>query len=366
MVITSEEKKAFFSSLSEAFPHLSQITIERLYIFCELLVRYNDEYDLSRLKKFSDIIIKHFIDSIIVGTLIELPESLLDIGTGAGFPGIPLKIVHPDLKLILAEPRPMRVKFMNMVIKELSLSCVSVFSHKVNEKMYFPVSGVITRAFESTPATLEICVYFLPHNGSIILLKGPGVDAEMEEIPKEISDHYHLKTDLPYKLPKTSHERRLLVYKKTSSLIKRFYQISELPELTVGITIESSDNKRYKELKKAILTGPGKSRLAVISGEKTITDNYQIIRDTIFCGVIYDGYCEKSSKQNSIIAELDRSGKLILLKKSLYNELDIGINRQLLLFKKINDFNCLENIDISRPILLVPFQDPANTGSVIR
>ncbi|MGL4369758.1 MAG: 16S rRNA (guanine(527)-N(7))-methyltransferase RsmG, partial [Spirochaetota bacterium] len=71
--------------------------------FYELFDRYNDEYDLSRIKKFDDIIRKHFVDSALVAQMIDLPSPLLDIGTGAGFPGLPLKIMSPDTEIILAE-----------------------------------------------------------------------------------------------------------------------------------------------------------------------------------------------------------------------------------------------------------------------
>lgn len=366
MVINPTERDYFFSTINQTFKHLGEDVTQNLFKFCEMLVQYNDEYDLSRLKKFKDILEKHFLDSIIISDLINLPESLLDIGTGAGFPGIPLKITQPELQLTLAEPRPLRVKFMRMVIEELKLDSTSVFPHKVNEKMYFPIQGVITRAFESAPATLERCINFLPDGGSVILLKGPGVDEEINDISPIMHEHYRLEKDIPYSLPGTDHKRRLIIYKKTSNYCRRFYQISDIKELTAGTVIESTDNKRYKELKKAAISGPKKSGIALVCGEKIITDNFAYFKNSIVCAVIYDGFSEKNSGVNQIIDQLDKDSKLLLLKKSLYNDLDISGSKKLLLFVECPKNRSLETIDLTRPSLIIPFQDPANTGSVMR
>jgi 16S rRNA (guanine527-N7)-methyltransferase len=79
------------------------------------------------------MVVKHYVDSMIVADLCEIPSPLVDVGTGAGLPGIPLKIRLPKLKLVLAEPRPKRVEFLHEAVSELRLEGVGVFPHKVRE-----------------------------------------------------------------------------------------------------------------------------------------------------------------------------------------------------------------------------------------
>ena len=108
----------------EAEISISEKQIAQFARYYTLINENNDDNDLTRIKGEDGFVIKHFIDSIYCLKYIKLPHSIVDIGTGAGFPGIPLKIMNPELSIILAEQRSRRVDFLKLAVKELGLTKV--------------------------------------------------------------------------------------------------------------------------------------------------------------------------------------------------------------------------------------------------
>ncbi len=336
-------------------------------LFYDLLVRYNDEYDLSRLKKFDDIIIKHFIDSIYAGKLIKLPSPLVDIGTGAGFPGIPLKIMNPGLHIILAEPRHKRVTFMEMAIKELKLTNIEIYPHLVTDKSFFTVNGVITRALESVDETLTRVNHFLPQDGRVIFMKGPDASSDLQTLSEANSREYTTVANTPYTLPGTDYRRVLLAFSKTGESLKRTFRILKDERETIGKAITSSDNPRFKALCKITGTdGIKKLGKTLIAGKKIIKEILAQAEVPTHELVLYDGYAEHDQEFERIISDHAQRGSLLILKKSLYNEIDsLKSNGPLL----SADVPAIHDWDLTVPegcSLMLPFQDPENIGSVIR
>lgn len=195
----------------EDFPHAER---KRLVEFYQLLMTHQMRDNVTRLVKFRDIGIKHFIDSLIVPRLTKLKFPLLDVGTGPGFPGIPLKIVFPKDKIILAEGVKRRVEFLKAVRDAMKLSELQVIGRNIDETFELPVGGVITRALEDVSGTLGNVSQCLQVGGHIYLMKGPNVDAEIKQAKTKWGEYYELTEDHAYDLPNTPHKRRLLVYKK--------------------------------------------------------------------------------------------------------------------------------------------------------
>jgi len=362
-----KDKKTMKALFREAgfSPDRSQVDLfEKFY---DMLVKYNDEFDLTRLRNFDDIIIKHFVDSIYIGKLAELPSPLLDIGTGAGFPGIPLKIMNPDLHLVLAEPRHKRVRFLHMVIEELGLENTEVYPHLVTDKSFFNVNGVITRALESAAETLERVSHFLPEGGSVIFMKGPGASRDLENMQEQSMDGYSLLKQAPYTLPGTEYDRALLVFKREKSAISRAYHIMKNPEETTGLAITSPDNRRFRELKKLLSAdGIRKSGTALVSGKKIVTEILENAAIKVEQIILFDGYREESESLNSYIQDAAGSSRVLILKKSLYNELDPFRTQAPLVVARVPEQPEWDREPGPGCTVLVPFQDPANVGSVIR
>ncbi len=210
--------------------------LEHLWAYHRLLRDRNQDRDLTRIIEFRAMVVKHYVDCLIIGKYTTLPSPLLDIGTGAGFPGIPLKIRYPHLKITLAEPRPNRILFLHEVRKALHLKHLEIFDHKVVSRSFqTPMAGIISRALEVIPKTILRTSACLDRGGILIFMKGPNVDEELRDVERDFSAVVRLREDHPYVLPHSSHQRRLLIYEK---LIPREVPAKEVPESTFesGVT----------------------------------------------------------------------------------------------------------------------------------
>ncbi len=199
------------SLLKEQHIILNQHQLEQLWRYHKLLRENNKDHDLTRLIKFETIVTKHYVDCIAVTKLTKLTSPIMDIGTGAGFPGIPLKIVEPELEIILAEHRPRRVDFLETVIKELGLKNITTYPHKITSSSKVDkVNGVITRALETIPETLRRVEHILNPDGKVIFMKGPNCSQEIGEA-KMASPIFKLEKDVHYSISKID-KRRLVIF----------------------------------------------------------------------------------------------------------------------------------------------------------
>ena len=187
---------------------------QKLAQFYTILMQNQEHQNFTRLLKIKDIAIKHFIDSLIITELCDLQFPLLDLGTGPGFPGIPLKIRFPDKKILLAEGVQKRVEFLKTIRESLELKNLDIFGRNINEHFVYPVNGVITRAVEDIPNTLRNVLSCLEINGCVYFMKGPNVDPELKLIPNELLEYYQLEKDIAYDLKHTENHRRLIIFKK--------------------------------------------------------------------------------------------------------------------------------------------------------
>lgn len=192
---------------------LENSTLDQLWQFHQLLRAHNEDQDLTRLNAFETIVERHYADCTLINAFMEdWPKTMLDIGSGAGFPGIPLKLVNPDIDLTLCEPRPNRVNFLNLVIRELGLKKIRVFGHKAtSNSLQQPVEGIITRAFEVMEQTLLRVDKVLQPGGRAIFMKGPAVH---EELTTFHNPKYKLVGENFYTIPNSTQERALIVLER--------------------------------------------------------------------------------------------------------------------------------------------------------
>lgn len=195
------------------FNHVTHEERSKLAHFYELLMKTQEFNNFTRLLKIRDVAIRHFIDCRIVADLVQLQFPLLDVGTGPGFPGIPLKIHFQKEQILLAEGVQKRVEFLKQIREQLALPNLDIIGRNINPHFVYPVQGVITRAVEDVRNTLQNVLSCVQEGGCVYFMKGPNVDPELEQLGG-LTEFYELEKDIRYELPKTEHKRRLVIFRK--------------------------------------------------------------------------------------------------------------------------------------------------------
>ena len=231
-------KEEFIEEVRKLGIDLNKKQLEQLQLYYELLIDYNSKINLTSITKEEDVYLKHFYDSLTLIKAIDLTKelSLCDIGTGAGFPGLVLKIVFPNLKITLLDALNKRVTFLTEVIEKLSLTNIEVYHERCED--YFKKTGktfdiLVARAVAKTNILLELGCQGLNKGSHFILMKGE-VQKEKEEAQEAcLKLGFSLQENIEFYLPKEESKRTILVYKKekdTTNLYPRaFYQIKKNP-----------------------------------------------------------------------------------------------------------------------------------------
>ena len=162
--------------------------LQQFELYADLLVEWNEKFNLTSITEKEDIYVKHFYDSLLPYMYYDLKGSLADVGTGAGFPGIPLKIIDPDLEVALVEPMGKRCTFLNEVIRQLGLEKITVVNKRsedyARENARFDY--VTARAVAELNILAELCMPLAKLNGHFIVMKGPRAYQELETAAKAI------------------------------------------------------------------------------------------------------------------------------------------------------------------------------------
>jgi len=192
----------------------SKKEIKEFMIFLSELKKWNKTYNLTALKTDKDIIIKHFLDSLLY--LKAFPEGRLrvaDAGSGAGFPGIPIKIISPDKNVALIESSRKKATFLRHIIRLLKLTEISVIEERIENlgdeyKKSFDI--VVSRATFKIKDFIALASPYLKENGLLVLSKGPKMKEELNEIP---FDGCHIESILNLQLPVIKDKRNLILIK---------------------------------------------------------------------------------------------------------------------------------------------------------
>jgi 16S rRNA (guanine527-N7)-methyltransferase len=159
--------------------HVSALTVSRIDQYLQLLVKWNRKINLTAQKEPQEILYRHVFDSLLYLRVITSGLRVMDIGSGAGFPGIPLKIIYPDLELVMVESQRKRCSFLETVVRDLSLKQVEVINSRA-EDVLASYSGqfdaIVFRAVSSIEACLDLGARFVAPRGWIVLKKGPEED----------------------------------------------------------------------------------------------------------------------------------------------------------------------------------------------
>lgn len=163
---------------------LSIANEERLLSFLALMVKWNRTYNLTAIRDEADMVIQHLLDSLSVLPMLRGVKTLADVGSGAGFPGIPLAMVSPGLSLVSIESNQKKVAFQQQAKIEMHLENVSI--HCVRVEDFKPVQSfdaVISRAFSSLADFVRLAGHLVGSKGRLLAMKGQRPAAELDELP---------------------------------------------------------------------------------------------------------------------------------------------------------------------------------------
>ncbi|MDI3533962.1 MAG: rRNA (guanine527-N7)-methyltransferase [Thermosediminibacterales bacterium] len=211
--------------------------IEKFLKYKRILKQYNKKVNITAITNDIEIIIKHFIDSLSCFLIEDFFDrcSVIDVGSGGGFPGIPIKIIKPSLRLTCLDSSLKRVEFLKKVVEELNLDDVNVIHGRAeevaHEKLYREMyDKVVARAVAHLRILVEYCIPFLKTGGSFICLKGPGAYKEMEESDRAIrllGGIIDKKKE--FQLPYLNEKRVLIVIKKIKECPEKYPRRPGLP-----------------------------------------------------------------------------------------------------------------------------------------
>ena len=165
---------------------LDEATIQKLEAFSELLHEWNQIHNLTGAKTIEKIY-ENIIDSLYPLTFIKIPKTLLDVGTGAGFPGLILGIALPQTEVVLAEPLKKRVSFLKYACIELGLDNVRVEGKRVEQVMHTPFEMISSRAVTDTKFLLQLTENLSDTHTSYLFYKGSRVFDEVEAVQHQLS-----------------------------------------------------------------------------------------------------------------------------------------------------------------------------------
>lgn len=186
-----------------------------LWVLQELL-RWNRTYNLTAITDAETAIEKHLIDSLTLLPCLGPAERLLDIGSGAGFPALPLKIVRPELEIVSVDAVAKKIRFQSHVARKLKLEKFRAWHGRIESLPDEPFGQqfdlVVARAFSSLPKLIELAQPCLAGGGQIIAMKGPEGDRELEEAADDMKRYgMTCKSHLKLTLPWSKSERQLLI-----------------------------------------------------------------------------------------------------------------------------------------------------------
>lgn len=213
----------FRQELAKIGIDLSDEQMTQFKIYYELLVEWNQKINLTAITELEEVYLKHFYDSITLATTLDLGKesySLCDVGAGAGFPSIPIKIVYPNLKISIVDSLNKRIKFLTLLCDELKLENVNLYhdraetfgQNKAHRETY---DFVTARAVARLNVLSELCIPLVKKNGQFLALKAAKSEEEVQESKKAIATlGGKLADEIEISLPFSEDKRYIVVIDK--------------------------------------------------------------------------------------------------------------------------------------------------------
>ena len=216
---------------------LTNQQVDQFFEYYRLLVQWNEFMNLTAITEMEEVMEKHFVDSLALSKAAEVGkiETLIDVGTGAGFPGIPLKIAYPHLRVVLLDSLNKRVKFLSTVIETLGLTNIQAVHGRAEDaarqKDYREqFDAAVSRAVANMASLSEYCLPFIKVGGVFVPYKSGNIEEELKDAGKAVKTlGGTIRRVEKFQLPDTDIERSLVLIEKTERTDKRYPRKAGLP-----------------------------------------------------------------------------------------------------------------------------------------
>lgn len=227
----------FVKDLGELGITLPDSRIEQFLTYYEMLTEWNQVMNLTAITEYEDVMKKHFVDSVslIKAYDVTKPASVIDIGTGAGFPGLALKIAYPNMEITLLDSLNKRIQFLDAVIERLQLNGISTIHGRAEDfarpdKLREKFDLCVSRAVANLSTLSEYCLPFVKENGYFISYKSEKISEELESAGRAIPLlGGRVERQVEFQLPDSDIYRNLFVIKKVGITPKKYPRKAGLP-----------------------------------------------------------------------------------------------------------------------------------------
>lgn len=235
--MVDNQKEFLESCFRDIDMEISRKQLEQFMEYYELLVEWNSFMNLTSITEFEEVCVKHFVDSVSLVKAVDLSKelSMIDIGTGAGFPGIPLKIMFPDLKITLLDSLQKRIHFLDTVIDKLKLQDICTihgraedYAHDGLYREKFDLA--VSRAVANLSTLSEYCLPFVKLNGFFISYKSEKIDEEAANAKSAIfllGGKFEASTE--FTIGDSRNYRNLFMIRKVNGTPKKYPRKAGLP-----------------------------------------------------------------------------------------------------------------------------------------
>lgn len=214
---------------------LSEKEVNKLYLYMKEVLEWNEKINLTAITNEEDFVLKHFVDSLTVLKYINSGDKVIDIGTGAGFPGIPLKIANDKIEVTLMDSLNKRILFLNNVIQKLELKNIQAIHSRAEElgrnvKYREKFDVVVSRAVANLSTLVEYMLPFVKVGGKCICMKGANVREELKEAENAINELGGEVIQVEnLMLPNSDYERNIIVIEKKLNTKNKYPRKAGIP-----------------------------------------------------------------------------------------------------------------------------------------